>query len=110
MAGNFNYASTSTDNTVTLGTTAPAIHDHGPEYHPGTEQTITASIPDGTLTMSNTTGSVCDGTLTFIPYASQTFTTEADNGTRVCYRAVDVLGNTSYSLSSAIAGIDTTPR
>ena len=45
--------------------------------------------------------------MTFIPYASQTFTTESDNGTRVCYKAVDALGNTSYSLSSAIAGIDT---
>ena len=42
-------------------------------------------------------------------YASTTFTSEADNGKYVCYRAVDAYGNTSYLNSTpAIAGIDRT--
>ena len=91
-----------------IDTTAPAITINNPNTSPATSKTITASVPDGTLTMSNTSGSTCDGTLTFLAYSSQTFTSEADNGTKVCYRAVDGLGNTGYSLSNAIAGIDTT--
>ena len=91
-----------------IDTTAPTITITEPDTLPATSKTITASASDGTLSMSNTTGAICDGTLTFVAYASQTFTSEADNGTRVCYRAIDTAGNTSYSLSSAIAGIDTT--
>ena len=91
-----------------IDTTAPAITINNPNTSPATSKTLTASVPDGTLTMSNTSGSTCDGTLTFVAYSSQTFTAEADNGTKVCYRAVDGLGNTGYSLSNAIAGIDTT--
>ena len=58
--------------------------------------------------MSNTTGSTCDGGLSFEAYASQTFSSESDNGIKVCYKATDTVGNTAYSLSNAIAGIDTT--
>src|SRR5512138_648782 len=91
-----------------IDTTAPVITINNPNTDPATSKTISAGVSDGTLTMSNTSGSTCDGTLTFIAYTSQTFTSEANNGTKVCYRAVDALGNTAYSLSNAIAGIDTT--
>jgi hypothetical protein len=96
------------DQTYTLDNTAPTITINNPDTAPATSKTITASASDGTLTMSNTSGVICDGTLTFVAYSIQTFTSEADNGTRVCYRAVDALGNISYSLSTAIAGIDIT--
>ena len=86
---------------------APGITINNPDTSPAVSKTITASASDGTLTMSNTSGSTCGASLTFVTYSSQTFTTEADNGTKVCYKAVDSLGNTGYSLSNAIAGIDT---
>ena len=91
-----------------IDTTTPTITITEPDTSPALSKTITAIASDGTLTMSNTPGAVCDGTLTFSAYATQTFTSEADNGTHVCYRAVDTAGNTAYSLSDPIAGIDTT--
>ena len=94
--------------TWTIDTTAPTITINNPDTNPAQSKTITASASDGTLTMSNTAGSTCDGTLIFVVYASQTFTSEADNGTKVCYRAVAAIGNTAYSLSNAIVGIDRT--
>ncbi len=94
--------------TVTIDRTVPTITIANPTTTPEQSKTITASTSDGTLTMSNTTGSTCDGSLTFIAYSSQTFILESDNGTKVCYRAIDTAGNTAYSLSNAIAGIDTT--
>ncbi|MBL8063023.1 MAG: S-layer homology domain-containing protein, partial [Anaerolineales bacterium] len=97
-----------TDETYTLDNSAPVITINNPDTSAATSKTITASASDGTLTMSITIGSTCDGTLTFIAYSDQTFSTEADNGKRVCYKAVDAVGNTTYSLSDAIAGIDTT--
>lgn len=96
----------SIDQTYLLDNAAPTITIAEPDTTPADSKTITASAPDGTLTMSNTTGVVCDGTLIFVAYTDQTFTSEADNGTRVCYRAVDPAGNETFSLSSAIAGID----
>ncbi|MCX6816790.1 MAG: hypothetical protein NTZ93_02915 [Candidatus Beckwithbacteria bacterium] len=89
-------------------TTAPTITINNPNTNPALSKTITASTSEGTLEMSNTTGSVCDGTLTFVSYASQTFTSESDNGKKVCYRAVDAATNTTYLMSDAIAGIDKT--
>jgi len=81
-----------------------------PDTSPAQSKIVTASIDNGTLTMSiNAAGvSTCDGTLTFIPYASTTFTAEADNTKTICYKAVDSALNISYSVSSAIGGIDRT--
>jgi len=93
---------------VTVDASAPNITVNNPDTTPALSKTITASVSDGTLTMSNTIGSICNGTLTFTVYASQIFSLESDNGTKVCYKAVDALGNTGYSLSNTIAGIDTT--
>ena len=58
---------------------------------------------------AGSTSTTCDNTRTFVAYASTTFTAEADNGKYVCYRAVDVLGNTGYLNSTVITGIDRTP-
>jgi hypothetical protein len=57
---------------------------------------------------TGSTSTICNATRTFIPYASTTFTSEADNGKYICYSVVDLAGNTGYALSNAIAGIDTT--
>ena len=95
---------------LVIDTTNPIITVTNPNTDSAQSKTITAETNEGTLTMSNTTGADCDGGhgLIFITYASQTFTLESDNGTKVCYKAVDTATNTTYSLSNAIAGIDTT--
>jgi len=93
-----------------VDTTAPVITIANPNTSAATSKTLTASASDGTLKMSETTGTTCDGTLTFVAYASKTYTAQADNGKKVCYQAVDTAGNEAYSLSDAIAGIDTTAR
>lgn len=93
---------------VTFDKTSPVITIANPTTAPAQSKTITASTDEGTLTQSITTGSLCDGTLTYTSYSSTTFTSESDNGKKVCYKAIDTAGNTTYSLSSAIAGIDTT--
>ena len=90
--------------------TPPTITITQPDTSPATSKTITASASDGTLTMTaGSTSTTCDNTRTFVAYASTTFTAEADNGKYVCYRAVDVLGNTGYLNSTVITGIDRTP-
>jgi|GEM_PF-488332 len=91
-----------------IDTTFPVITITNPTTTPAQSKTITASTDSGTLFMSNTFGSDCDGTLSFDAYTSQTFLTEASNGKKVCYKAVDSATNTTYTMSDAIAGIDTT--
>jgi hypothetical protein len=91
-----------------LDNAAPVITITNPTTAPAQSKIITASSTDGIFSMADTTGSACDGTLSFIAYASQTFTSESDNGAKVCYRAIDIAGNISYSLSGAISGIDAT--
>lgn len=54
------------------------------------------------------TSSTCDASRTFIPYESTTFTGEINNGKYVCYRSIDNANNTTYKISNAINGIDTT--
>ena len=92
----------------TPDTTPPIITINNPTTSPAQSKTITASTNEGTLTKSITTGSVCDATLTFTAYSSITFSSEADNGKKVCYKAVDAASNTTYSMSNTIAGIDRT--
>jgi LPXTG-motif cell wall-anchored protein len=97
-----------TELSLTIDTTAPVITIVQPDTTPAQSKTITASVTDGTLSMSVDAGSVCDDTLAFEAYADTTFNTEADNGKTVCYKSEDSLGNIAYSLSGAIAGIDMT--
>lgn len=92
-----------------LDNAAPEITIVNPNGDAAPSKTVTAQInEEGTISMSNTTGLVCDDTNIFIAYSSQTFTSEGDNGAKICYRATDTAGNTSYLLSNAIAGIDAT--
>ena len=93
--------------TINAAPTPPVITINNPDTSPAQSKTITASTDKGTLYQSVTTGTVCDGSLAFVSYSSITFTSESDNGKKVCYKAVDG-SNTVYSMSNAIAGIDTT--
>ncbi|MCL5003734.1 MAG: chitobiase/beta-hexosaminidase C-terminal domain-containing protein [Patescibacteria group bacterium] len=103
-----NWSGWSSPFSFTVDTTVPVITINNPNTNPAQSKTVTASTNEGTLTQSVTLGSACDASLTFSAYADTVFTGEADNGKKVCYRAVDATGNTAYSLSAAIAGIDTT--
>ena len=85
----------------------PTITITNPDKSAAQSKTITASPSDGILTMANTAGLTCNDTLFFITYASQTFTLESDNGTKVCYKNAGA-GGTTYLMSDAIGGIDTT--
>jgi hypothetical protein len=96
-------------NTATLhiSVPAPVITINNPNTSYAQSKTISAFVSDGTLTQSITTGSLCDGTLSFSAYSTTTFSSESDNGKKVCYKAVGT-GGTTYSMSNAISGIDTT--
>ncbi len=107
VVGTINFDCTSNGCPVTTDITAPVITINNPDNAWTAGKTITASTNEGTLAMSNILDSTCDGTLTFITYASQTFTNGSDNGTKVCYKAVDTSGNTTYTMSANIAGITT---
>jgi hypothetical protein len=92
-----------------LDNTAPVITIANPDSTPAQSKTVTATTTAGTLTMKVDAGSTCDGTVAdFAAYAPHTFTSESDNGAKVCYRAADAAGNVSYLPSNAIAGIDAT--
>ena len=95
---------------VGIDTTAPTITITNPNTDPAQSKMITASVGEGTLTMFiNAIGvDTCDDSLTFVAYSSTTFSSEADNGKKVCYKSEDSLGNIDYSLSDVIGGIDTT--
>lgn len=95
----------------TVDNTAPFILITTPSTTPAKNRSLSASSFDGTMGMNVTTGASCDGTMAFSSYTSDqvlTFTSESDNGKRVCFRSVDAAGNTAYSLSNPIVGIDTT--
>jgi len=105
----WNTSDLSTCRSFTVDTTLPTITINNPSTSPATFKTITASTNEGTLTMTAwSTSTTCNWTRTFVTYSSTTFSSEADNGKYVCYRAVDAAGNIRYSLSNAIAGIDRT--
>lgn len=106
LAGNTMIGDTS--HTFVVDTLAPTITINNPDTSWAQSKTISADGGDGTLTQSVTTGDVCDGSLAFEAYAPLTFSSEADNGKKVCYRSEDSVGNVAYSLSNAIAGIDKT--
>ncbi|MDD2515918.1 MAG: S-layer homology domain-containing protein, partial [Candidatus Gracilibacteria bacterium] len=120
FTGNSNYASTSVDNIVTIsnsisGSTSninSTITIINPNILAEQTKTITASVNSGTvLTMAiNNKGvNICDSSISFGAYSGTIFTTEADNGKRICYRAIDATGGISYAISSAIEGIDKIP-
>jgi Domain of unknown function (DUF5011)/Putative peptidoglycan binding domain len=104
-AGNIGSSSAVVSN---IDKIAPEITIVNPNTTPAKSKTITATSNEGTLSMAVNSGDVCDATLSFLPYDSVTFNSEADNGKKVCYKAEDLAGNVTYSISNAIAGIDTT--
>jgi hypothetical protein len=100
-------------NQVKIDTIAPTITVNNPNSDPAQTKMITASTNEGTLSQSvNAPGvTTCDVSLIFVSYTDTTFSTEADNGRAICYRAIDAADNITYQLSSVIAGIDrTAPR
>jgi hypothetical protein len=108
-AGNESAWSTIWD--VTLDTVFPIITISNPDTTPATSKTITASTNEGILSMFiNPVGvTTCDESIVaFETYGSIDFSAETDNGKTVCYRAVDLAGNTTYLVSNPINGIDTT--
>ncbi len=107
-AGNAIVAAPTAGATLTIDNTAPVITVLNPDSAPAHSKTLAASVSDGTVTQSITTGAVCNGTLSFGAYGSTTFSAEADNGKKICYRAEDSAGNVSFLFSDAIAGLDFT--
>lgn len=89
-------------------TTAPGITVSNPGTSPAQSKMISASVASGTLSMAVTNGTGCDPSLPFVPYATLIFSSESDNGKKVCYEVKDQLGNTAYQISDAVSGIDTT--
>lgn len=105
-----NVSSVLTLSSFTVDTVLPIITVTNPTTTLATTKIVTSATNEGVLTMAiNAPGvTTCDGTLTFVAYASTTFSSEADNTRTICYRAIDAAGNTTYTLSSTISGIDTT--
>jgi Domain of unknown function (DUF5011) len=103
-AGNSAYASFN----LVWDTTAASISVSSPDNSASQSKSFSATASKGTLYMSITTGSACDASLAFTAYSPTTFSSESDNGKKICYKAVDEAGITSYSMSGAVSGIDTT--
>ncbi|HMS91830.1 MAG TPA: hypothetical protein PKC87_06400, partial [Candidatus Absconditabacterales bacterium] len=93
---------------IILDTIFPIITVYNPNTTPSYSKTISGSTNEGILYQTITTGTLCDGSLTFSPYHITTFSGETDNGKKICYKALDLAGNTSYSVSDIIQGIDRT--
>ncbi len=49
--------------------------------------------------LENPSGPCGNEELIYVPYSSITYTSESDNGKRVCYKAVDAAENKDYELS-----------
>ena len=108
-AGNAIVATPTSGGTLTIDNKAPVITVANPDSAPAHSKTVSATASDGTLSQNITTGTLCDGTLSFGAFATTTFSAEADNGKKICYRATDEAGNFAFLFSAPIAGIDLTP-
>jgi hypothetical protein len=88
----------------------PSINIVAPNSDTATQKYISASASTwGTLYYSLTRWTICDSSLTYDDYSDLTFTTLADNGVRVCYKAFyPNLNKTIYKLSWIIQGIHPT--
>jgi hypothetical protein len=96
-------------NPLNIDRTITAIVIGNPGTSPAQSKTITAaSNYPGSFYMSETTGDYCGSDMNFIAYQSITYTSEGDNGKKVCYKATDEQGNEFYLMSDPIGGIDTT--
>lgn len=78
-------------------------------------KSISATATDAhlaTFEEATTTGS-CSDPLSFTNYvngSALTFSSTTDNGTKVCFKATDALGQVQYAISNALAHIGTDPN
>ena len=103
---------------ISYDSKAPAVEIENPDTNPARQKVISAadSDSDSTEWMYKQIASEVDcaadtmhsGAKDYTEGEELTFTTEEDNGTKVCFSVVDAVGNTDYEVSSVIRGIDTT--
>ena len=101
-----------------IDTTAPSITVSSPDTTPATSKTVSATDDDtGTTTWvykQIAAATTCDSsalssdTTAYTESADITLSSESDNGTKVCFRSRDEVGNEEFESSSQISGIDTT--
>jgi len=104
-----NKSTLASSNPLNINTATPAIVIANPDTNPAQSKTITAMTNlEGTFEMSETTGSYCGSDMLFTTYADITYSSEGDNGKKVCYRVVYSEETQEYKMSDPIAGIDTT--
>lgn len=97
--GSFEYTKIDNPTTITI---------NNPDSTSTSEKFISAQASAwGILSFSLTRSSICDASLQFEDYSDLTFTTTADNGIRVCYRAIypNLANKTVYKISTTIQGI-----
>lgn len=102
-----NITSTPVSKSILVDSTFPTVTPNISPVGPTTSnQTITATTSEGTLTqlILLVNQSDCSPTQTgiFVAYAATTFTLESDTGKSVCFKAVDSVGNTTYSRSAQV--------
>lgn len=94
--------------TITLDRSLPVITIYNPNTNPEQSKTISWSTNEWILYQVVTNWTTCDWTLTFSTYQTLTFSSESNNGNKVCYKAVDSVWNASYSMSNPIQWMDRT--
>ena len=97
----------------------PVITVKSPNTDPAKTKVVTAADDDDKVTTwlykviegyeSCTEGRMASGTKTYTEEANVELVDEQDNGKRVCFASTDEAGNTDYTYSEVINGIDTTP-
>ena len=103
---------------ITYDTVGPRITVRNPDGLSAQRKTVSAIDSDSTATVwqykkiSGTTvceeGSMTDATSYTEDARTLVFSSEDDNGMKICFSSTDVAGNTSYQSSYALSGIDTT--
>lgn len=85
----------------------PTITIQNPSVAPASSKTISATMHDG-ISLAYVVirdGITCDNALSYTSGSQVTFSSPADNGQRVCFRAADAFGNLSFSVSDPVVGI-----
>lgn len=85
----------------------PAIAIQNPGVAPTSSKTISATMHDG-ISLAYVVirdGITCDNALSYTSGSQVTFSSPADNGQRVCFRAADAFGNLSFRVSAPVVGI-----
>lgn len=88
--------------TLNKDTTPPVIGIKNPVAIVTSTKTVSAVVDDvngAILKLNINTAGLCNDTLNFVDYTPITFSSEADNGKTICYKAVDPSGNKSFGSS-----------